>query len=301
MAPDSKPKDLFDFDLPEGLDKDLGGDWESAFQAEDFMLSPEGDDFLGQENAQDINLASILEDSEETKTGKASATTFGKTINGISGNEQAPATAPRFSFPSSALIFLARIRDWYKIRPPFQKILLPAVVGVALIGITSVLFFRSTTDQLARHQPLPQEGAPSQPVSPPTENPISLPTGEPLQAQIAAAAPDKPDLPQKNRKKWAMPGFFITVEHDQSNETAIISVDLTLILLLDPGQPLPEQKKAYVRDTIYQFYNNRPVDELRHYALARGEMIRNLESWLKKAWPDGPVASIIFDRYRVIR
>ncbi|OKY74583.1 MAG: hypothetical protein BM485_12075 [Desulfobulbaceae bacterium DB1] len=303
MASDEKPKDLFDFDLPEGLDDDLGGDWESAFQAEDFMLSPdaEGDASPGQETGDDVNLAALLQESDESKSGKTLAGVAGE-IQEEPGTTPLQAAARPLSFLAAVPLLPAQFLSWYKSRPPYQKILFPAAALVFLIIFSSILFFRTTSDQLARQQHPARETVPAgQSPAQPAEAQKNIPTPVPLVPQTEADSTSQTGLPAKTRKKWSMPGFFITVQHDQSHETVIINVDLTLILLLDPGQPLPEQKKAYVRDTIYQFYSNRPVDELRRYSLARGEMIRNLESWLKKAWPDGPVASIIFDKYRVVR
>lgn len=295
MASDPKKKDLFDFDLPEGLDDDLGGDWESAFQAEDFMLSPdeEGEISAGQQAADEMNLAAILEDESAEKTTKSHSTVA-----------TAPPPADKARHPlnpvsllAGATLLLARCRSWYTERPRLQKILLPVFCLLPLVGLSAVLFFRSTTHELQQA---------SEQRTPPATGAVPFPAPDiaappPPSAVTITPPPEKQTvLASKNRKKWSLPGFFITTHQEHNGGKATISVDLTLVLLLDPGQPLPEGQKAAVRDAIYQFYSNRPPEELRRYALARGEMIRNLESWLKKAWPDGPLASIIFDRYRVI-
>ncbi|MFZ5766026.1 MAG: hypothetical protein ACOY4H_10580 [Thermodesulfobacteriota bacterium] len=295
MASDPKKKDLFDFDLPEGLDDDLGGDWESAFQAEDFMLSPdeEGEISTGQQAQDDMNLAALLEEGSAEKTTKSPATV---------ATDHPPVDKPRQPFRpapllTAAILQLARCRTWYGGRPRVQKILLPAFCLLPLVALAAVLFFRTTTNEL---QLASEQKTPPATVAVPFPAP-DIPAPLPPSSVAITPPPDNQTvLASKNRKKWSLPGFFITTHQENNGGKATISVDLTLVLLLDPGQPLPEGQKAAVRDAIYQFYSNRPPEELRRYALARGEMIRNLESWLKKAWPDGPLASIIFDSYRVI-
>jgi hypothetical protein len=97
-----------------------------------------------------------------------------------------------------------------------------------------------------------------------------------------------------------MPAFFIAVPQANGQENVLVRIDLSLVLLLEPGTSIPEEKRAVVRDTIFQFFANRPPEELRRYALARGEMIQNLQSWLQQEWPQNPIATIIFDRYQIL-
>ncbi|RJX31159.1 MAG: hypothetical protein C4531_08165 [Desulfurivibrio sp.] len=301
MAKESDSKDPFDFELPEGLADDLGGDWESAFQAEDFMLTPEDEAevFFEQEakpGADDIDLASLLESeaSQPKNVSPASPVTAAEQIR----PEQSPQISWLASLLPAALPAIpARAADWFQARPRYQKILFPSLAALAILSLCAVLFFRSTSQQLAEKQP----SAPAAPLA------TSVPAVQPQPGAIAPAPqptlrqtePPAP-APMKNRKKWPMHSFFIAVQPKDNSEGFLVRIDLNLILLLEPGTNIPEDKRAFVRDTIFQFFANRPPEELRRYSLARGEMIRNLESWLHKEWPQNPIASIMFDRYQIL-
>jgi len=278
MAKNSDSKDLFDFELPEGLDDDLGGDWESAFQAEDFMLTPEDEAevFLEKEGgvSDDLDLASLLE-SDDSQPKHPASISPGSTEEEIIAEESKKALSLTSFLPAALIAILARYAGWFQSRPFYQKILFPSLVLVSVLFLCAVVFFRSTSQQLAEQQ--------TPALAPPIET-------------KASTTPS----PGKNRKKWPMQAFFIAVQQKDSPESLLVRIDLNLVLLLDPGSNIPEEKRAFVRDTIFQFFANRPPEELRRYSLARGEMIRNLESWLQKEWPQNPIASIMFDRYQIL-
>ena len=114
--------------------------------------------------------------------------------------------------------------------------------------------------------------------------------------------PPLPAGPVKDNvmKKWAFPSFvFPVVSAEGDRKTTFFFIDITLIAALEQDQDLPDEKRKFVRELIYQFYSNRPLYELRRFSLARGEMGRKLLAWLKKEWPDNPIASIQFDTYRM--
>lgn len=308
MAKDSDSKDLFDFELPGGLDDDLGGDWESAFQAEDFMLSPEDEAevFLEKEGgssqgAELEDLASLLV-SDEPKAKEPSIVTADREKTLTPGAEK------RIAPPSSALPavlaawlaasagWLAAAAAWLKRLPAYQKILFPGLALGAVLFLGALLFFLSTTRQLAEQQP------------PAAEQTVAAKAPQGSQVEPAApVVPQEPIMqaehtpsPGKNRKKWPMPGFFIAVPQGNGLESVLVRIDLSLVLLLEPGSTIPEEKRPIVRNTIFQFFANRPPEELRRYALARGEMIQNLQSWLQQEWPQNPISTIMFDRYQVL-
>lgn len=105
---------------------------------------------------------------------------------------------------------------------------------------------------------------------------------------------------EKVRKKWPFSSFLIpAATEDDSTKLSFINIELTLVALVGAEEALPEEKKPYIRDIIYQFYANRPLYELRRFSLARGEMNRKLRAWVQKQWPEFPVESIIFDKYQV--
>jgi len=302
MAKNSDSNDLFDFELPEGLDDDLGGDWESAFQAEDFMLSPEeeAEVFFEKEGGtagDELDLASLLEgeDSQPKHPPPRSPTTAEAEQSADLSKKHFPLAS---FLPASVIAILVRYAGWFQSRPLYQKILFPSLVLVAILFLGAVLFFRSTSQQLAEQQ--------ATVLAPPIE--AMAPVGQKDQPDLADSLPQQAlqqpapttPSPSKNRKKWPMQAFFIAVQQKDSPESLLVRIDLNLVLLLDPGSNIPEEKRNFVRDTIFQFFANRPPEELRHYSLARGEMIRNLEAWLQKEWPQNPIASIMFDRYQVL-
>lgn len=305
MAKDSDSKDLFDFDLPGGLDDDLGGDWESAFQAEDFMLSPEDEAEVFQEKEGGSTQGAELEDlasllvSEEPKAKEASAgVATAVREKTLTGAEKRISPTP-FVLPAALAAWLARSAGWLKGLSAHRKILFPGLALGAVLFLGALLFFLSTTRQ------------PEQQLPPATEQPLEAKAPPPVQEahekQAEPASPHEPFLqaeqtqsPGKNRKKWPMPGFFIAVPQGKGLESVLVRIDLSLVLLLEPGRSIPEEKRPLVRNTIFQFFANRPPEELRRYALARGEMIQNLHSWLQQEWPQNPISTIMFDRYQVL-
>lgn len=302
MAKNSDSKDLFDFELPEGLDDDLGGDWESAFQAEDFMLTPEDEAeiFFEKEGgvSDDLDLASLLE-SDDSQPKHSATISPGSAEEEIIAGESKKALSLTSFLPAALIAILARYAGWFQSRPFYQKILFPSLVFVSVLFLCAIVFFfRSTSQQLAEQQP------PA--LAPPFET--KAPTGQKDQADLASFSPQQtlkqpaPTTPSpgKNRKKWPMQAFFIAVQQKDSTESLLVRIDLNLVLLLDPGSNIPEEKRAFVRNTIFQFFANRPPEELRRYSLARGEMLRNLDAWLQKEWPQNPIASIMFDRYQIL-
>lgn len=292
MAKDTDALEPPDLDLPEELDDDVGGDWESAFQAEDFMLSPdeEPDDFFVTEEGseEEEDLASLLDtdDTQQKSTTKAGVDTPGQTAAG--GKDKSAA----------AVSFFTNCQNWFLGRPTYQKILLPALALLPILLFSATLFFRSTTQQLAENDNAVSEEKMTAAAESEMKQKETIPQME-TQTPPAVTSFTEPVL--QNRKKWSIPAFLIAVQKEQGQENIVVKVDITLVLQLKPGQSVPEAKLAFVRDAIYQFYTNRPVAELRHYSLARGEMIRNLSAWLKHQWPENPIASIIFNRYQILK
>lgn len=266
------------------------------------MLTPEDEAevFLEKEAGTDgdeIDLASLLESDDSQPKHAVPLSPAAAAAETIA--EQSKKASSLTSFlPAALLAFLTRYAGWFQSRPFYQKILFPSLVVVAIFCLCAVLFFRSTNQQLAEKQP------PA--LAPPVET--KLPADQKNQPQPASSSPTQtlrqPEVttpaPAKIRKKWPMRAFFIAVQPKDNTEGILVRIDLNLVLLLEPASNIPEEKRAFVRDTIFQFFSNRPPEELRRYSLARGEMIRNLESWLQKEWPHNPIASIMFDRYQIL-
>lgn len=290
------PEDLSDsedFSLEEN-DTDWGDAWESAFEAEE-----EADD-----SSEDATEDFYLEDAEEVDD---SSTTVIKSPDSDSqptppsgSNSAAIAT----SSTSSGLVislrippFFTKLATWitylkerYQSLQPKQKIILGG--GAALLFLAVAILIALSPEETTL---IPQEQL-NQPEELIANSSASVPT-PPMDA-IKKPDLEIIDMPEKVRKKWTFPSFFIPVSSQEADKTiTFVVIDITLLLLLDEGEEIPEAKKAFVRDIIYQFYINRPLYELRRFSLARGDMNRALRAWLEKQWPEGAIEAISFKRY----
>ena len=285
----------------EDLNSDLVSDWESAFQAEDFMFSPkdgENDFFLGDDSdfasttgttyeftpPPEKELADLPDLDEEPEPSPAAAPTA-DTATAALGRSALPAWVARL-----VDIFRAAQLRWRLLSRPQQ-----GLVAISLVALASAPFFLfhssappSTTPSLEATSPppdsMPQSAAPAESTPAPVTSPEPLTTAK-----------------EKVRVKWSLPPFLIPAppQKDAPRQMSFVQVDITLVLLLDESASPPADKEPMVRDIIYQFFSNQPADELRRYALARGDMNRNLRAWLIKQWPDAPIATIVFNRYHV--
>lgn len=300
MADDPHSKNSDEFAIPDNLDEDLGDDWESAFQAEEFIFSEETTDegFLPGNGTNDIDLSTLVEARPSMQPVKSDPPEIGGETEDTPPSPSQP-TAQTPSFINTALVFLSglalSLTTWYRKRSVFQKVLIPSLPFAALIIVAGFLFFNNSVEKLAQ-----QTEDSLHPVTVPVEKPA-----EKMEQQAVLTPPPPP--PQKQpatsektfRKKWSLPAFLIAAG-ESNNPTLLVSIDLTLVLQLGPDKELPEERLSFIRDTIFQFYQNRPAYELKQFALARGEMIRQLNNWIKKAWPDSPVSTIMFNKYQVI-
>ena len=309
MAAESDSKKSLDFELPPELNDDLDDDWESAFEAEDFMFSGEDDSddfFLTDNESKDLfDSASLLEE-EAAKKKEAGTEKQDEADKDDNDSETLviPATASSRTIPFSVVIRekLLTVRHWFSLLKPYQKILTASLPVLIILIVSGALFLKpgeETEEQQAPIQPSTtiNNGKTTQP-SP--QQPATMieeikDSGE----STPVVLPAPPVTPRLIRKKWSFPSFFIQATRQENQETIFVSIDLTLIVLLKENEELPEEKITFVRNMIYQFYINRPAYELQHFSLARGEMIRKLRSWIKKEWPDTPVDTIIFHRYQI--
>lgn len=265
---------------------DWGEDWESAFQAEEDM-------FFADANAGEEDF--FIEEGDKTPATAASeqelSTALKKDLEG------APKAAAPLSSIAAAISFtaiLAILKEFM-----LQKLVLPAALlrtgrekinalplalRLAAYITPALLVVAVLGSILMTRPPKPREG-----------DHLSQERG---QEQIVPEAPIVQVYPDQARNKWDFPGFIIPVEGEAGDKAiSFLMVDITLIAILDQGQEPPPDKINFIRDSIYQFYLNRPQDELRHFSLARGEMNRKLKEWLLKQWPEAPIESIIINRY----
>lgn len=295
MSEESKdPKDVDD--LAESGDSSLkenetdwGEAWESAFEAEDDMFTSDEE-----EQPEDF----FLTEDEGTKTNSSA-----KTAASAAKPHSAPAAATNESAetspPSSGLVISLRIppffskitelptnlKEYYSALQVKQKIIFGGAAAILCLA-GSIFFILS----------------PEEPITPPRQTAVFAGAESESSAEDFATLFEEPadDLSEKIRKKWTFSPFFIPASSQDPEADKTISfvvIDLSLTLLLDAGEEIPEDKKAFVRDIIYQFFINRPLYELRRFSLARGDMNRALRAWLQKQWPEGAIQSIIFNRY----
>lgn len=267
-----------------------GEDWESAFQAEDDAFFSDGkeDDFFLEENSPTVSAGT---DGQELDS------SLEKTLSGI----PVPAAPSRvhtakiiFDKRAILTLFLSAKTTVQKQFVRFQSF--PLFVRIPLYALPFllagiVIFLNGTSETVP---PLEQPATPS----------TRQATVSPDKAKSADGAPDARQMsrihPGKVRKKWLFPEFIIPVNNPAADQAVVfVLVDITLIASLNEQEDLPADKTIFVRDIIYQFFQNKPLDQLRRFSLARGDMNRELRAWLQKQWPEAPIESIIFNQYHL--
>jgi hypothetical protein len=295
------PTDPKDIDPLADLDDDLGDDWESAFQSEEFMFSPDeeaNDFFLFDENdsEEDINeLTSIMENAERETLEEQQNTSLKDTAS--ESSETDPET-PEHTLPAKIISTASALLSSFKNRPLYQRVLITAAPCCIVLLFLGTFFLKSTSEELAQTKQHDIVIADVN-VGPEIKTAPVADTTPPQ--KILPPQPEEKQVQQERtiRKQWDFPTFTI-VSTSPDNETLFVNINLSLIAVLPEGGALPEGKNTLAKDIIYQFYQNRSSRELQHFALARGETIHKLHHWLQKEWPDSPVNTVIFSQYQVI-
>jgi len=284
MADDRPPQSVDQFastETPADQDEtNWGEDWESAFQAED-------DAFFSSEKDEDF----FLEENEPTVTAGVAAqeldSSLEKTLAGIPDQAAAATAQPAQYLAGVAALTALFLAGKIAAQKQFARLQsFPIFIRIPLYGLPLLLV--GIVFALSR------AFAPS-----PAAIPVSHDTA------TGAATPQEFSQtsqlhPGKVRKKWAFPAFIIPVNNPASEQpVTFVLVDITLIASLDEQEDPPSDKKIFVRDIIYQFFQNKPLEELRRFSLARGEMNKELRAWLLKQWPEAPIESIIFNQYHL--
>lgn len=278
------------------LDDDLGDDWESAFEAEDFMVSDE-------DESSDFFLFDDTDPSKSEDLGgedQKKAAQTGEDSTTSSPKDGSTETSGVLEFPNRLQILSAALLQFFQARPPYQRLLISSLPVLLILIIAITLIFQPTRDELP---PLDEHGivSESSDIAHIPQNQISPSTTTPQYPSLATTpTQDRAVAADTIQQKWQLPTFII-VAASENKADLIVSIDLTLIAYLDKNQLLPEDKQTFARDIIYQFYANRPAHELKHFALARGDMISQLNAWLNKQWQNNPIDAITFSRYHVIQ
>lgn len=255
-------------DNPSDFDEGLGDDWESAFQAEDFMFSPgeeEGDDFFQKVSSSttyeftppDQSELAHLPDLDQ----KASPGGQTSTIDPSETSSTDRRPGRRKGFPGLPLVH-------------------PLILGGAILLIAVLA--------LVLLWPTDRQSGPN----------VSL---RPAPSVSGTAKPVATGSPEGIRRKWRLASFILPVSATEPTEKpTFLEVDLSLILVLPPGDELPQDKRFFVRELIYRYYKDQPLSTLRRYALAREEMKRALLVWLRQHWPEAAIETVVFVRYQLI-
>ena len=267
---------------PSDFDEGLGDDWESAFQAEEFMFSPgegEGNGFFREKSGPSTAYEFTPPDDGELAGVPDLEQTPGKAAPGAapastsSGSQAAPTAQQQAPGPTPS--------RWRRLQESFFT--LPLVHRLALGGTTLLILLLT----LVLLWPSPRR---MEPDSHQTAAP-----GTPRQA----AMPEQPG-PADMHRDWQLTPFLLPVAaSDPAGKTTFLEVDLSLVLALAPKDQLPEDKKLFVRDLIYRYYREQTPDTLRRFALVRGEMSRTLLAWLRKHWPEAPIKAVVFSKYQL--
>lgn len=298
MSEESKdPKDIDDlsesgdFSLKEN-ETDWGEAWESAFEAEDDMFTSDEEaqpeDFFLTEDEGAGTTSSSEAPSSAPKPHSAHAAATNENIETGSPSSGLVISLRIPPFFSKTAELLTNLKEHYSALQVKQKIIFGG--GVAILCLAgSIFFILSPEKQIPPSQQTAGFAG--------AESESSVENFDILFEDPVAGVND---LSEKIRKKWTFSPFFIPAsspEPEADKTISFVVIDLSLTLLLDEGEEIPEDKKAFVRDIIYQFFINRPLYELRRFSLARGDMNRALRAWLQKQWPEGAIQAIIFNRY----
>lgn len=265
------------------FDSDIGNDWGEAFEADEFM--PDSKEESSSEFFLEDEFADTISTGEGDGTAGAGATQEKQDVS-------IPTGANGTLFTKISTIFLlafSKAKGHLQLIPSPYRI--PVVITTSLL-ITAALSFLLFSGPDSPPPALTVAPTP-QNTEPPKPSPEKIAE---LDSLIAKEAPK-----EQIRQKWHFPSFLIsTNDNMQGDDIFFVEIDITLIMLTDEEKDIPQEKSILLRDLIYQFFSNRPLYELRRYSLARGEMNRKLRSWIEKQWPEGQIATIVFNRYQLL-
>jgi hypothetical protein len=263
-----------------GPDDDFGDDWESAFQMEDTCLAA-GEGAERESLTLPLSPSNLYQFSPLGEADSAHPPDLDQEMEKatLSRHQVLPMPADHEKTAGTRNSIWQSFKKSIAARPLIHRLAL----GGSILGSLTVLaiFFLGSPAPQQLVQLLKQE------------------TG--LSSKSSPSAPTVAIGQNENiRRKWDFKPFFLPVTAADSGEKLLfLEVDLTLMLVLAPDEEIPHAKKILIRELIYQYFRQQPLPILRHYALARGEMNRNLLAWLREQWPEASVETVIFKRYQL--
>lgn len=289
----STPAEAADTNQDTIFNSEIGDDWGEAFEAEDFVFSPDeeasNEFFIG-----DDGTAEFPENEKVEETAPPPPL-----LGSLAEKLNLPLLAPILN---SLQPFLLQAQKQYR------KISLPC--RLALAGNIILLMVILTILSGPEEPPPAVATAPSVTLPAPDlpEPGAAQPAPDPNSGQESGAPTAReplPDLPEiqiqeKIGKKWTFPAFLIAATTNADDQTpSLITANVTLEIQLHQGEELPVDQEIFVREIIYQFFNNQPLEELQRYSLARGELKKKLKAWLEKQWPETSISAVILDHYQI--
>ncbi|MEJ2689830.1 MAG: hypothetical protein P8130_07750 [Deltaproteobacteria bacterium] len=305
------------------MDNESSTDWEEAFQAEDFLIQPEE---LSQTLPGDPVDGRLRKERAETRQPRAVRKDARRRVapgKGLAVMERIGLFFEILGENRFVCFLVDRLPMFLRQGPLFRSAKSRGAIFVlAIILCCSVLLVTGNIRQktVGRDGSLASLGKGGTAIKkkaaaslPPASKPfptgpappaaaLTRPEDAASQPQVTASAIGKKRPADSGviRRNWRFSSFIINASQNAAEAPSYVEVDLSLVLKLHAGKPFPEEKEYAVREMIYQFFNNRPLYELRRFSMARGEMKLKLQAWFSKEWPNNPIESISFHRYQII-
>lgn len=293
----------------------IGDDWGEAFEAEDFMAAPSDEPSAEFFLPDEVTGATVLD--VPIDAGERAATATVAPPSGLMAGLQHP-RFDRFraiplpfrlaavALPLLALILFLALRG----KAPEQMASTPATPPKTAVEPQAEIEAPPEAHPPEAHPP-ESEPSPAVGTAPEAKSEVEAPSVSPPETTQAVveshqlppeetARESESLAPKEVRKKWRFPAIIVHGKIDKDQAPIILTVDLTLVLKLAPEVMPPSAKESFIREILYQFYTNQPADDLKRYALERGEMNRKLQAWILKQWPELSLESIAVDRYHLL-
>lgn len=264
------------------FDKEIGDDWGEAFEADEFMQTPEegvdSDFFLDDDASQPVAVKA----------------------KDVEGDLAPSPSAPSFFVRLLSLrSFFLKINTSFRSLSLLYRTALPVLLLAIIVG--SWIFFAVSPTSNSDSKKV----VGGQVVDAPTVPNNDESQDSSISSESVGVSNRFDELlsgePKKERQIWRLPPFLIAAkDNTKGDDIFFVEADISLVFLLSEGESLPTTQGVLVRDIIYQFFTNSPIYELRRYSLARGEMNRKLRGWIEKQWSDRKIATIVFNRYQVL-
>jgi hypothetical protein len=308
MAADKANRGVSD---QEAQRQEIGADWEDAFQAEDYLVSPDStpEALFGQKTASAADQRTIREAlSSPADQAVVVQPAGGRKKGGKIWSILLRPFEAMGRHPLLEAFGRLSVGRWFGALSSVGRGAMFTCFAGGLFALLCWSFFLWTGDESVKEHPVPvalqdvlggKTAATRRNVDG-WGNRSASESGEAIEPLFAAQQSRKLFENGADQRKWRFSSFMIDAGSDEEGKINYLVLDLSLVFRLDPGADLPFDKKYAIRNMIYQFFSNRPIYELRRFSLARGEMKQKIRAWFDKEWPDNSIESVLFHRYLII-